>query len=254
MRRPNGWRSAGWLTPLALLALWQAASWAGWTNPLFFPPPTRLAAAAWRLAKGGTLETNLAATVARTLAAFLIGGVSGIAFGFLLGSTAGLRTAVRPMLSAALATPKITLLPLFMLLLGLGEPALLMPAAATCFVICAVHSMDAVMGLDRSYVDLARNYGAGSWEQVRYVYLPGSLPRLFTGLRVSLGIVLVLNLSAEMLSSENGLGAMIWMGWQTLAVDNLLVGVLTAALLGFAVQAMLDTLERRLIPWSRAAA
>jgi ABC-type nitrate/sulfonate/bicarbonate transport system permease component len=240
-----------WIVPAVALTLWQVISSTGLANPLFFPPPTQIAAAAWRLAVAGILERNLAATVARSLAAFLLGGTLGVAFGLLLSLSSDLRDAFKPLLAAGMATPKITLLPLFMLMLGLGESARLMPAAATCFVVCAVHALDAAASVDRRYLDLAGNYGAGKWQQVRHVFLPASLPRLFTGLRVALATSLVITVSAEMLSAESGIGGMIWMGWQTLSVDTLLVGVLAAALLGLCLQFVLEKLERALIPWSK---
>jgi ABC-type nitrate/sulfonate/bicarbonate transport system permease component len=247
-------RSKAWIAPALLITIWQTASWAGLTNQMFFPPPSKLLAAAWRLTQAGVLQRHIAASVGRTLAAFFIGSASGIAFGLTLSLFGGLRNALKPLLSASLTIPKVTLLPLFMLLLGMGEPALIMPATATCFVVCALHALDAALGIDRHYVELARNYGAGRWEQVRYVFLPASLPRLFTGLRVALGAGLVLTLSTEMLISETGIGGMIWMGWQTLSIDNLLVGVLAAALLGLLFQTLLDKLELALIPWSRIGA
>jgi ABC-type nitrate/sulfonate/bicarbonate transport system permease component len=239
------------LVPLVIVIGWEVAARAGWINRLFFPPPSLLLAAAWSLSKAGVLERHALATISRALTGFAIGAASGVAFGLLLSLSRNLRETFKSTLTASFTIPKVTLLPLFMLLMGIGEPSLLMPVILTCFIICALHTLDAAAGIDRQYVELARNYGARRRDLARAVYLPATLPRVFTGLRLALGSGLIITLSCEMLSANRGLGGMIWMGWQTLAIENLFVGVICTSLIGFLFQICLEKLEHWLLPWSQ---
>jgi ABC-type nitrate/sulfonate/bicarbonate transport system permease component len=239
---------------MLIVAGWEFAARAGWVNQFFFPPPSRVLATAWRLSKAGVLERHVLATASRMLTGFAIGASGGVALGLLLSLSRNLREALKPTLTASFTIPKVTLLPLFMLFLGIGEQALLMPVILTCFIICALHTLDAAAGVDRGHVELARNYGARRRDLAWTVYLPATLPRVFTGFRLALGSGLIITLSCEMLSANRGLGGMIWLGWQTLATENLFVGVICTALIGFLFQACLEKLERWLLPWSQLAA
>lgn len=245
------WKLKRYLVPLAIGAGWELAARVGWINRLFFPPPSLLFAAGWSLFKAGVLGKHALATIYRSLAGFAVGGSAGVAFGLLLSLSRTLRESLKPTLTASFTIPKVTLLPLFMLLMGIGEHALLMPVILTCFIICALHTLDATAGIDRGYVELARNYGARRRDLARAVYLPAALPRIFTGFRLALGSGLIITLSCEMLSANQGLGGMIWMGWQTLATENLFVGVICTSLIGFLFQISLEKMERWLLPWSQ---
>ena len=240
--------------PISLLILWEAAVRAQWLNPILFPTPTSLFGTFSRLIQLGDLQRHLFATLTRLWLAFLIGGISGVAFGLTLGMNSWMRKSFKPMLSASLTTPKVTLLPIFMLFFGVGETSRLLPVIATCFILCALHAHDAARSIHPTYLDAARNYGARRWQLFRTVYLPASLPRIFTGLRVGLGYSLIVTISAEMLGTESGLGGMIWLGWQTLATENLFAGVICTTILGFILHFGLERLEKVIIPWAAAGA
>jgi NitT/TauT family transport system permease protein len=112
-----------------------------------------------------------------------------------------------------------------------------------------IQTMDGIGRIDRAFVELAVNYGAGGAMLWRKVYLPAALPQIFTGLRLALGRALVISISVELVSSGDGLGSLIWMAWQTFATEKLYVGVILAAGLGVALHAGLKRLEARLVPW-----
>jgi len=89
---------------------------------------------------------------------------------------------------------------------------------------------------------------------IRKVYLPACLPQIFTAMRISFSRALVLTISVELLSSDNGLGNMIWNAWQTFAVEKLYVSVALAGALGLLVQGFFILLEKRLVPWKDGVA
>ena len=254
MKTARPWRLSSfvlglWL-PLAVLALWQALAARHLLNALFFPAPTTLAATGWALMKSGELGSQVVATLTRMFAGCAIGVVTGLACGLLMGAVGPIRRTLEPAISALNSTPKLALLPMLMLFTGVGETARIVPIALTSFVILAMHGLDAVRGVNQAYVELARNHGAGRRALLRRVYLPASLPQVFTGLRLSLGRSVVITISVELVGAENGLGNMIWMAWQTFSTEKLYIGVFSTAVLGVLFHNGLRSLETRLIPWA----
>lgn len=237
-----------WL-PLGILVLWQVLAARRILNALFFPAPTVVLSAAWEMLKSGELEAQVDATLSRMLIGSTIGVFGGLACGLAMGVIGPVRRSLEPLISALNSTPKLALLPMLMLFTGIGETARIAPVALTCFALLAIHGLDAVRGVNQAYVELARNHGAGRRAMLRRVYLPASLPQIFTGLRVAWGRALVLTISVELVSATNGLGSMIWMSWQTFSTDKLYIGVFTAAALGALFHNGLRWLEVRLIPW-----
>jgi ABC-type nitrate/sulfonate/bicarbonate transport system permease component len=244
---------AVWL-PVLIVALWQVLAVRHVLNPLFFPAPSEVLVAAVALVRSGELGAQVGATLLRMLTGASIGVVCGLACGLTMGAAGPVRRSLEPLVSALNATPKLALLPMLMLFTGVGETARIVPIALTCFIVLAMHGLDAVRGVNQAYVELARNYGAGRGAMLRRVYLPASLPRVFTGLRLALGRSLVITISIELVGANNGLGSMIWMAWQTFSTDRLYIGVITAALFGWLFHNGLEWLERRLIPWGNRMA
>ncbi|MBM3745382.1 MAG: ABC transporter permease [Acidobacteria bacterium] len=237
-----------WL-PVSVLILWQALAWAGAADPLFFPPPSKMLASAAQMTLSGELPGHVRATLARMAAGFLAGAAPGLGIGLLMGVAPRVRQTLEPIISAIYSTPKLSLFPMLMLLLGVGEAARTVLIAAASFTITAMHALDAVRNLERVFVEMAVNYGARRMALFRSVYLPACLPYVFTGLRLALGRSLVVAVTVELVSSSNGLGSMIWMSWQTLTTDRLYLAVFLTAALGGLLHYGLRHLEKRLIPW-----
>ena len=237
-----------WL-PVGILALWQILASQQILNALFFPAPALVLSAAWEMLKSGELGAQVGATLSRMFTGAGIGVLLGLACGLAMGAATPVRRSLEPIISALNSTPKLALLPMLMLFTGIGETARIVPIALTCFIQLAMHGLDAVRSVNQAYVELARNYGARRGSMLRRVYLPASLPQIFTGLRLALGRALVLTISVEMLSSTNGLGSMIWMAWQTFSTDKLYIGIFTAAILGALTHNGLRWAEVRLLPW-----
>jgi NitT/TauT family transport system permease protein len=233
-----------------LLAFWEVAARLGFVSEWLVVPPSQLPAEIARLASSGELWLNLGATLHRVAQAFLLGGTVGLAVGLAAGRFVLLRTPAEPLLGALTATPKLALLPLAIAVLGMGESSRNVPAILACFTLMAVHSMDAVRRVQRGYVELARSYGARGFTLFRIAYLPPCLPQIFTGLRLSVGMALVMVVAAEMIGATTGLGMMIWLAGQSLTMAKLYAGLVVCASLGFGLTAFLYLLERRLIAWA----
>ncbi len=244
----NRWIVRLWL-PALVIAAWQLAASLQWLDPLFFPSPGRLLATSWQLARNGDLARHLGATLARLTSAYLLGSAGGALAGLTLGSLPFWRRSVQGIFAGLYATPKLSLLPAFLVLFGINDGSRLLPAAISCFVLMATYSMDAARAVKPSYVDLARSYGAGPRLLFWRVYVPACLPNLFTGLRVGLGTALVVVVASEMLGAPSGLGALIWITAQTLALDRMYVGIAVCALVGVGTHYLFERVERRVTPW-----
>lgn len=238
------------LLPLVLiLGMWQLTALRGWLSPLFFPSPAHLAATAWDLVRSGEIERHLKATVARLLVAFVVGSGLGIPTGLILGGSDFWRRSLRSLLGGLHSTPKLALLPAFLVVFGLNEGARLLPAVLSCFVVTAAYALDAAAAVGPGYLDLARSYGAGRQALFFRVYIPACLPSLFTGMRLALGTALVMVIATELLTSRSGLGSFIWITSQTLALDRMYVGIAACTLLGIAKNLLFAGIERHLTPW-----
>ncbi|MBM3813566.1 MAG: ABC transporter permease [Acidimicrobiia bacterium] len=237
-----------WL-PLLTVTGWEVCSGFGILDPLFFPAPSRLAASAWRLTGTGELGRQAGATVTRMGIGFFCGAVAGLLLGALMGASRRVGRSLEPSLSALYSAPKLSLLPMVMLLAGVGESSRLLLVAAAAFVLVAFHALDGIRGVDRSWVELASHHGAGRWMILRKVFLPACMPQLFTGLRLAAGRALVVTISIELINAPDGLGSMILMSWQTFATEKLYIGVILTAALGAILHAVMRRIELKLVPW-----
>jgi ABC-type nitrate/sulfonate/bicarbonate transport system permease component len=237
-----------WL-PATTLVLWQLGVELRWIDPLFFPPPTAVLGAAGRMVSNGELLVHLGATLFRMGVGLLTGAVPGALFGIIMGTVAWIRRSTEPLVAALNSAPKLALLPMLMLFFGVGETARLTLVAVGCFLTMAIQSMDAVTSVNRGFVEMAVNYGADRTALWRKVYVPSALPQIFTGLRLALGRALVISISVELVSAQNGLGSLIWSAWQTFSIEKLYVGVGVSAGLGAVLHWGFKRLEVHFIPW-----
>ncbi len=241
-----------WL-PLLVLTGWQALVQFNILNPLLFPPPSKLLSTALGMLSTGELARHFQISLVRFFSGLVLGCGVGLFYGLAMGASTRARRSLEGPLTALYSTPKLALLPVVMLFAGVGEKAAIALIATASFSMMAIHCLDAVRNLNRAYVDLARNYGAGGREVFFKVYLPGCMPQVFTGFRLSAGRALVTTISVEMVMASRGMGSLIWMAWQTFTPDKLYVGVFVVAGTGALLHYTLLGLEKVLIPWQHEA-
>lgn len=242
-----------WL-PLAALALWQGLAGAGILDPLFFPAPTEIAGVAARMLSSGELWHALQSTLSTMLLGYVLGCSAGLLCGLAMGRSEAVRKSLETPLAALYSTPKLSLFPLLLLLLGVNAAPRILITAIACFIVLAFHGQDAVRAVGRKYPEVASLYGASGTVLLRKVYIPAALPTLFTGFRLAVGRAMVVAISVEMVSSNTGLGGLIWLSWQSFAVEKLFVGVAAAGLMGAFFHVSLRWLEKRMIPWRATSA
>jgi ABC-type nitrate/sulfonate/bicarbonate transport system permease component len=241
-------------SPLALLVLWQLLSWAKVLDARFVPSPLTIFEGAVVLIRSGELWTHLSASLLRLAAGFILGTIPGIAVGLLMGLSRYVRAGLDPIVAATYPVPKIAILPLIMLYFGIGEASKIVIVAIAVVYLVLINTMVGVMTIDPIYFDVAKNYNAPWRKLFTRVIIPGALPLIFAGLRLSLGVSLIVIVSAEFIAAKSGIGYLIWSSWETLLIENMFVGIIVITVLGVVSTFLLKELERALIPWRKERA
>lgn len=245
-------RSEQWLPPgilLALLASWEISVYLGWISALFFPAPTTIARAFGEQLMNGELLEALWATFGRLVPGLLAGGVVGLLLGAWMGWSRWLRVVADPFVAAFHPVPKISILPLVMIIFGIGETSKIVLVAVSSFFPMLINTMAGVQQIAPIHFEVAQNYGASTYKLFTRVIVPGSLPLILTGARLALNTALVITIAVELLSAQKGVGAMIWLAWETLRTEELYVALFATALIGIGFNRLLQFGERRLVYW-----
>jgi ABC-type nitrate/sulfonate/bicarbonate transport system permease component len=247
--RPHleSWLSAA--IAAAGLVTWEWLVSAGALSALFFPAPSTIAWTVVRMFVRGDLAIQLGATLARLLLGLALGGGPGLVLGLTMGWSPRLRGLVDPFVAATYPIPKIAILPLIMLIFGVGEPSIVaVIAASTCYPLL-INSMAGVRQINPIYFEVAENYGAGRVRLFTRVILPGSLPSILSGARIAMNTALLVTIAVEIVTAQQGLGAMIWLAWQTLHTEEIYASLFLIVVLGIGLNWLLQALSARLLPW-----
>lgn len=239
--------------PIAMLLIaggfWEWLARRGMIAVLFFPAPTTIAATLGQWFVSGALMPHLFATVTRIGLGGLAGSVLGLGFGLLMGWSPRLRRMLDPLIAAAHPLPKIAMLPLVMILFGIGETSKIVLIAVSAFFPMLINTATGVRQIPSLYFDVAHNYRASVWLTFRRVIIPGSLPMILTGLRLAANMAFVITLSVEIVTAQKGLGAIIWLAWETLRTEELYAALTVIALLGVSINGSIKILTAWLLPW-----
>ena len=237
------------LSPILFLAIWEGLARAHLIDVRFFPAPSAILIAGWGIAQSGELWTNLSVSLGRIGVGFALGALPGVALGILMGLIPWVRLTCMPIVSAVYPIPKSAILPLIMLIFGIGELSKWIFIAIGVFFPVLLNAMVGVLTIDRIYLDVGRNYGARGLNFFLTIALPGALPVIFAGIKLGLGLALILVVIAEIVASRAGLGFLIWNAWQIFDVEKLYTGLIVIGILGYATSEAIDAVERVVVPW-----
>jgi NitT/TauT family transport system permease protein len=239
------------ILPALVLVAWEIASATGLLRPVFFPRPSTIARLLVAQIADGTLLAQIGLTLARLAAAFALAAVPGVVIGLAMGMSRRTREGLDPLFALIYPIPSVLFLPLVSFALRREEVAVAVTAAFTSFFLIVFTTMTGVQQLDRTVLEAARHFGAHGARLFLTVLLPGTLPAIFTGLRLGLGYTLIVVVAVEMVGAQRGLGALLWLSWQILRVEEMYVALVTVAVLGAVLTWGVERLRRRLIPWAQ---
>jgi ABC-type nitrate/sulfonate/bicarbonate transport system permease component len=246
---PQTSRYAGWIALTAAIGCWQLAGSLALVNPVFLPTPLAILRALVQLALSGALWQHLAFSILRIGTGWLLGTVAGIAVGFAIGLSTLARAVGITFISALFPIPKIALLPLLILWLGIGEEPKIATIALGVFFSTAISVYSGVDAVPRNLIRMAQSFNAPFHAIVRRVIWPGALPSILAGFRITASIALLLVVSAEMIGAEYGIGAFVLQAGNLMQTDQLLAGVVILSLFGLVVGRLINALETRLLHW-----
>ncbi len=246
---PKAGRYSGWLALALVIGLWQLAGSAGFVNPLFLPPPSAISAAVYKLALSGALWQHLSWSIMRIGTGWILGTVSGVIVGFAIGLSSLARGVGITFISALFPIPKIALLPLLILWLGIGEEPKIATIALGVFFSTAISVYSGLDAVQRNLIRMAQSFNVPFAATVRRVIWPGALPSILAGFRISASVALLLVVSAEMIGAQYGIGAFVLQAGNLMQTDQLLAGVVILSLFGLAVGKLINWLEARLLHW-----
>ncbi len=245
--RPEWWGTA--IIIIAPLVIWEVLARSGKISSLFFPAPSVIFLTSIQLITSGKLSIHLGITLWRVFIGFFLGGISGLMLGLAMGWSRPLRMVIDPLIAAAHPVPKIAILPLIMIFFGIGESSKIVVIAVATFFPMLINTVTGVRQINPIHFEVAENYGASLNKILTRVILPGSLPMVLTGARLALNIALLLAIAVELVSAQEGLGAMIWLAWQTLRTEELYVSLFVTAALGMILNFLLQRITLYLVPW-----
>jgi len=238
--------------PVVLLAAWELLSRTEVIRPTFFPPPSLIVArSAVIFDPASGFGADILATVLRLLITISLAVAIGVAVGIAITASRWTENGVTPVLAFLYPIPGVLFFPFLTFVLGRTETALLLTALVTPLIVMVLYTVAGVRSIDPTLLEVARNYECRGPRRFFRVLLPGALPSIVTGIRISLGFGLIAVIAIEMVGAQSGLGNVLWSSWQILRVTDMYVALLCIAVLGLLSSVGFEAVADRLVPWRR---
>lgn len=246
---PRSIGMVGWILFTVILLLWELGSRTGVITALTLPAPSEAVVAFADLVRTGLLWQHLEASLSRLLAGWFFGALLGITVGFAIGLFSLARAGLVPLVAAIFPIPKIALLPLFIVWFGIGEESKVAVILFGTFFPTVISTYGGVDNVDRSLIRMGQSFGLRRLSIVWKIILPGALPAILSGMRISASIAIILLVAAEMIGAEFGIGAYVMQAGSLMATDQLVAGVAVLSVFGLTVSWLIGRAERYLLRW-----
>ena len=220
---------------------------------LFLPPPEKVWSTFIQLNNEGyqgvSLWENVFWSLARVFIGFFLGCLFGIPLGYAMGLTGWLRGWFDPIVEFMRPVPPLALIPLVIIWFGIGEQGKVSLLFLAALWIMTIAARSGVSGVNISKVHAAYSLGASKTQILTRVIIPNSLPDIFTGARVAMGVCWGTVVAAELVAAEKGIGKMIIAASKFQLTDIVIVGIIIIGIIGFGIEVLMRLMEKRLIPW-----
>lgn len=237
------------LSPSLILVLWEVLAGLGVIDIRLFSSPSKIFSALIPMLYSGELLYHTMVSTRRIVLGFLAGAAPGVILGLSMGLFPPVRASLMPMVAATFPIPKLAVMPLILIIFGLGETSKIFTIAIGVFYLVLINTMAGVLNIDEIYLDVAKNFGASRFQFYMTVALPGALPMIFAGFKLGMGTALLLIVAAELSAAKAGVGWMVWRAYDMFDIEKMFVALITMAFLGYVFSCMLDLIERIVIPW-----
>lgn len=239
----------GLLSPAVVLCLWEAAGAFGWVNPILLPRPSQIVQSLIQLVLDGELVSPLVHTVTLFFVGYVLASVIGVALGVAMAVSNALYGLLEPLVELIRPVPKSALVPVLFLFLGIGKATMITIVVLAAVFPILISTFQGVKGLDPVLLETARTFQVSRSRTIFGIVLPASLPMILAGMRVALGLGLVLVILAEMLAGENGIGFRVLDLQRAFQIKDMFAWIFVLVALGGGLMMLFDVIERRLVPW-----
>ncbi|WP_050927915.1 ABC transporter permease [Aestuariivita boseongensis] len=226
----------------------------GWQmEPIWLPAPEAVVQRIGEIAdegfRGSTLAEHLGYSLFRVIVGFFFGALVGIPLGYAMGLSNWFRGWFDPIVEFMRPVPPLALIPLVIIWAGIGEVGKIILLFLAALWIMAIAARSGVSGVKISKVHAAYSLGATKWQIMRHVIIPNSLPDIFTGARVAMGVCWGTVVAAELVAAEKGAGMMIMVASKFQNTDIVIMGIILIGVIGFGIDMLMRWAERVLVPW-----
>lgn len=243
-----------------VLAAWQLATMA--VDSLFFPTPLEIFGQVYETWLSGPVSTlfltdavaeNVAPSLTRLLLGWVLAGVLGIGLGLAIGRIGWLAAVLDPIVQFVRAIPPPALLPLFLVLLGIGDAMKVGLIAVGVFPPILLNTIDGVRSVEPLHLETGRVYGVDRRRRLTHIILPAAMPKIFAGLRISLALAVILMVISELVASTDGIGFELLQAQRSFRITDMWAHIVLLSVLGLLLNGALTLVERRALRWHRGA-
>ncbi len=236
-------------SPIFLLLLWEFLSRTGMIDIRFFPPPSAIVGTFFEMITSGEMAGHIGVSLYRIFAGFLLGVIPGIIIGLLMGLYSPVRHFVSPIVMALMPIPTLALLPIIIILFGIGDLSKVVTIAGSVFFPVVINTAAGVITIDSIYLDVAKNYEAGKLNFFFKIALPGAMPVMLEGIQMGQAIALLTIVAAEMMGATSGIGYLIWTSYKAFLLQEMYVGLILISFFGYLFSLLLRGVQKKLLPW-----
>ncbi len=234
---------------IVFLALWETLPRLGWVDSTFLPPFSIVVRALVEMLASGELTQHLFASAGRALGGFAIAIVIGVPLGLFIGWYRSLADILNPLLEIFRNTAPLAILPVFVLVLGMGETSKISMVVYSCIWPVVLNTVSGVRNVDPLLIRSARSMGLSPLRLFYKIVLPASVPTVFTGIRVAGAYAILVLIAAEMVGAKAGLGYLVNYSQFTFEIPKMYAGIITLSVLGLNFNQAVMLVERRLTAW-----
>lgn len=239
------------LLPVVLITFWQYLANTGEINTHLIPSPMMIVRNFREIILNGRLEKNLSVSIVRVVVGFVMGASMGLVIGFFMGLFKKVNLLLTLFVSIFRPIPIIALIPVFILILGIGESSKYAIIAVGSFWSVLLNTINGVENVDAKLLEIGYAYRIPRIEQVFRIVLPSALPSILTGIRLGVGSAWISVVAAEMIAASRGIGYMITYARDNSQVSTMYAGVLTIGVVGLFIDRVLITMQKFYLKRSR---
>ena len=242
-------RWPGFLLIAVVLIAWEVASTKKWIDEVTFPAVSTIFLIWYENIISGALIQQLVPSLGRIFAGYFLAVLVAVALGLAMGTVSIIYRMLEPITEFIRPIPSSAYIPVSILILGIGNEMKIFVVFLACTFPILLNTYGGVRGIDPVLIDTGRTFGISSFRSLRQIIMPAALPSILTGMRISLGIALIVAVVAEMIAGSSGIGYFILDMQRVFRIPEMFAGIFTLGLLGFLINFCFLKIEGHFLRW-----